>query len=135
MDERRVPPTGELERLSTRELIGRVADDSRKIVRGELELARAELRRDMRAEVRAAAGFGAGALFGVLTIALLFTVLVAALATYLAVWAAALISAGVALIIAAITAAWGWARRARAPLRQTRDSVKETVAWTRHPVD
>jgi uncharacterized membrane protein YqjE len=135
MEERRMPPSGDLERLSTRELIARVADDSRKLVRTELELAHAELQSDVRAEIKLAASFGVSALFAFVALGLLFTALVAGLATGMPVWAAALVATVVALAIAALAAAWGWSKRARAPLGQTRDSVKETIAWTRHPVD
>jgi uncharacterized membrane protein YqjE len=135
MDEPRTSPASDLEPLSTRELITRVADDSRKLVRGELDLARAELRSDLRAEIKLAAGFGISGLLAFTALGLLFLALVAGLATGMPVWAAALVAAAVALVIAALAAAWGWAKRTRAPLGQTRDSVKETIEWTRHPVD
>jgi hypothetical protein len=116
------PVDGMATNLSTKELLGRIVEESKALVRNEIELARAELMADLKAEARVAKGLGAGAILGLCGLNL-------ALVTVLPAWAAGLIVMGVVLAVAGIVAAVAWSRRVRTPLERTRKHLKDDARW------
>ncbi|MFI6322677.1 phage holin family protein [Nonomuraea sp. NPDC050556] len=118
------------EHLSTVELIGRLSDEVRRLVKDELHLARLEL-----AEKGRHAGFGAG-LFGAAVVAAflggaaLVATVILLLALVMPAWAAAGIVAGALLVVAAILALVGknQVRQAAPPMpEETVESVKADI--------
>jgi uncharacterized membrane protein YqjE len=116
------------------ELLKQLSEQASTLVREEMELAKAELRRKGKA-----AGMGAGllagaALFGVFAMGAITACVIAALATAVPTWLAALIVAVVYLAVAGVLAL-----RGRTKLRegtppapeQAIESVKEDVQWTK----
>ncbi|HKU58829.1 MAG TPA: phage holin family protein [Gaiellaceae bacterium] len=81
----------------------RVAEHARSVVRLELQLAAAEIRKKV-AAFGVAIGLGAGAaLFGVLAIGFAVATVTAVFATFLATWLALLVMTGIMLLLAAIS--------------------------------
>ena len=119
---------------STGELVGRLADEGKELVKKEIELAKAELRTELRDEVKMALGLTVSAVAAFLTLELLFAALVLALADAMAGWAAALVAAGVALVLAGTAAAVGWQMRAKSLLEKTRKTLKEDAQWVKQQV-
>jgi hypothetical protein len=126
-------------RLSTRELMGRIADTGSRLVAKEMELARVELRADVEAQlgmVKLVSAAAVGALSGV-NLLLLAALLAAARwlgasLNALAFGAIALAVLGLALATALAYA--GWQRRVNAPLAATRRTVTEDVRWVKERV-
>jgi membrane protein len=110
---------------STGELVGRLAEEGKELVKKEIELAKAELRTEWKDEVRMALGLAASAVAAFLTLELLFAALVLALAGAMPGWAAALVAAGVALVLSTTAAVVGWQMRAKSLLGKTRKTLKE----------
>lgn len=129
-----VPPAP-AERESLGELVGELAQDLSRLMRQELELAKAEIREEAK-KAGKATGMLAGAGFaGYMAAVLLSLALVFALGAVLPLgWAA--------LIVAAVWGVAGFAlySTGRAKLRQvapkperTVESLKEDAEWARHP--
>jgi len=119
--------------LTVGELLRRLADQTTRLVRAEIALARTELTEKLQVYARAGGALGAAALLGLGAFGALTTTIIAALALALPVWAAALI---VTLVYGAI--AFVLVRRGQAVLRdatpvptQAIESTKEDVAWTK----
>jgi hypothetical protein len=119
--------------LTFGELLRRLADQTTRLVRAEIALARTELTDKVRVYARASGTLGGAAVLGLGAFGAFTTMLIAALALALPVWAAALIVTvvygGIALVLA---------RRGQAMVRdvppvptQTIESTKEDVAWTK----
>jgi uncharacterized membrane protein YqjE len=121
----------DVSRLSTPELIARIAEDAQTLVKAEIQLAKTELRADVERAVRAVKRVGAAAGFLVAALVMLMVTLVLALAVIMPAWAAALVVAVVLLAGAAVAA--GLAARARPgrPLERTRQNLREDLWWTR----
>jgi hypothetical protein len=122
--------------MKTRDLVTELARKASLLARKEVELAKAELKADVRTEIRMASGLGVAGLCGIFTIQLLLVALVLALmeAQVLPGWAAALIVAAVVLAIGTAIGLWGWARRVRRPLDNTRRSLEEGVRWAKEQI-
>jgi uncharacterized membrane protein YqjE len=114
---------------STGELVGRLAEEGKELVKKEIELAKAELRTEWKDEVRMALGLAVCAVAAFLTLELLFAALVLALADAMSGWAAALFAAGVALVLATTAALVGWKMRVKRLLDKTRKTLKEDAQW------
>jgi uncharacterized membrane protein YqjE len=114
---------------STGELVGRLAEEGKELVKKEVALAKAELREEWKDEVRMALGFVVGGIGAFLTLELLLAALVLALAESMSGGAAALVAAGVAFAIGALTAFVGWKMRAKTLLGRTRKTLKEDAQW------
>jgi uncharacterized membrane protein YqjE len=97
----------ELRDRSTGELVSELSDQATRLVRSEIELAKAELAVKGRKAGLGAGLFGGAGLFAIFGFAALTTAAIAALSTTLPVWASALIVAGVYLLIAAVSAKLG----------------------------
>jgi hypothetical protein len=128
--------TTALEDLSTRALVGELAHKASLLARTEVELAKAELRKDLRAELQTAGGLGLAGLCALVSVVM---VLVAAAfglqeGGVMAGWLAALIIA--ALVLAAGTAAGllGWARRTRSPMAVTRRTLVDDLRWAKERI-
>jgi hypothetical protein len=125
-DDQRRRPTGELLRD--------LSDETTRLVRQEIELAKAELTAKGRTAGAGAGMFGGAGLFGVFAFAALTTAIVAALATGMPVWLAALI---VTVVYAAVAGALALAGRKKvgeaspAMPEQAIESTKEDVQWAK----
>ena len=97
----------ELRDRSTGELVSDLSDQATRLIRSEIELAKAELAVKGRKAGMGAGLFGGAGLFAIFGFAALTTAAIAGLSTVLPVWASALIVAGVYLLVAGISAKLG----------------------------
>lgn len=123
--------TSDPRELSIGELLARFADQSSRLFRQELELARVELLEGLKALGASSGLFAACTLFALGAWATLTVTVIAALAMELPLWAASLI---VSILYAAVAAACFFAGRKRlgkADLvpHQTLDTVQEDAQW------
>jgi putative superfamily III holin-X len=123
--------SADLSTLSTKDLLGRIAEEVKELVTVEVQLAKAEVKADVREEIAMAKGLGAGALLGYAGIILLLVAATFGLANVMAGWAAALVVAGVVLVAAAAAGFFGWSKRVKNPLGATRRQVTETMEWAK----
>ncbi len=120
------------------ELASGIIGDLQGIVRGEVQLAKAELREDAKTAARAAGMLAAGAFLGLVG----FTFLMLAVAYVLFEagldrWLAVGIVAVALLVLAAILAMVGRSRLSAANLKpeQTIESLKEDQAWAKSQIE
>jgi len=129
------PP--DLSRLTTGELVSRIAQDAQGLVKAEIQLAKAELRADLTRMLATARRTGVALGFVTASLLVLVAAAVLALSTLMAAWAAALIVAAGLLIIGGMTAALAASSRPQAPLERTRQNLKqltelkEDLTWTK----
>jgi hypothetical protein len=123
----------EVSKLSTPELVARIAQDAQGLVKAEIQLAKSELRSTVQ-------GVGAVAkrmaVAGVLALGAYLTLLgaaVAGLSLVLETWAAALIVGGVLLASALLMALLGARAAPRSPLERTRRSIQEDLKLAKEP--
>lgn len=111
------------------ELLQRLAADTTRLVRQELELARAELMQTAKQAAGAGAAFGVAAVLALGAFGALTAAFIAALSLALPIWAAALIVAVVYGVIAgtAVMMARASLQKMRPP-EQTIRTIKEDVA-------
>jgi uncharacterized membrane protein YqjE len=114
---------------STAELVGRLAQEAKELVKKEVALAKSELRSEVKNEIKMATGLAGAAVAALVTLNLLFVALVLALEDTLPGWAAALIVAAGTLVIGGVAGAVGWAYRARKLLPLTQKTLKEDARW------
>ena len=115
------------------ELLGELSADLSRLVRQEVELAKAEAKEEL-----ANAGRGAG-MFGGAGVAALLTLLFGSLALMFALasamdtgWAALVVAAGWAVVAAVLAVvARSRFRQATPPLQQTVETLKEDAQWAR----
>ncbi len=127
----------DLEHATTGELVSRLSEQVSALVKGELELARAELAEKGKRAGTGAGLAGAGGLLAAYGLAVLLAAAVAALALVWPVWLAALVVGIVVLVIAGCLALAGRSqlRRATPPtLQQTTQNVRDDVATVREAV-
>jgi len=119
--------------LSFAELLRRFAEQTTRLIRAELELARAELTDKFALYARSAVAFGAAAVLGLGAFGALTAAVIAALALVLPLW-------GAALIVTALYGAGALALAAagRAQVRnvtpvptQTLQLTKEDIEWVK----
>lgn len=89
------------------QLVSDVSTDLSQIMRGEIELAKAEIKQDVQHAGKGAGMFAGAALFGLYGLGLLFLGLAAVIAIWLPWWAGLLIVAAVLFIVAAVLALIG----------------------------
>jgi uncharacterized membrane protein YqjE len=94
-------------RPSVGELFSRLSEQTSRLVRSEIELAKSELSIKAKAGAVGAGLLGGAALFGFFAFAVLITTVILALSEVLEPWLAALIVAVVLLLIAAVLAFLG----------------------------
>ncbi len=124
----------DLEHASTGELVTRLAEQVSALVKGELELARAELTEKGKRAGAGAGLAGAGGLLAAFGLAILLAAAVAALALVWPVWLAALVVGIVVLVVAGGLALAGRSqlRRAGPPVPQhAARHVRDDVATVR----
>lgn len=115
-------PTGTLLSTATREL--------GELTRKEIELAKAELRKDLKTELAMLKSLAIAAVAALCFVNMLFVAAVFFLAGYLPAWAAALAVAGFLLLLAAGFGYAGWRKRVK-PLESTRKTLKENWQWAK----
>jgi uncharacterized membrane protein YqjE len=120
---------GNLAGASTGELVGRLADEAKELVKKEVELAKFELKNDAKSTLKAASGLAVAGVAAFLAVQLLLATLVLALAEEMPGWAAALITTGAVFVVGLIAAVVGWRYWVRDPLRKTRKTLKEDAQW------
>jgi hypothetical protein len=121
--------TAPLANASTSELVGRLAEESKDLVKKEVDLAKAELRAELKNEAKLALGFAVGGLAAFLALQILLAALVLGLAESMPGWTAALVVGGGVLATGAAAALVGWGYRVRHPLSKTRKTIKEDAEW------
>ena len=89
------------------ELVARLSDDTVRLVRDEIRLARAEMTQKAKAAGVGAGLFGGAGIFAVYAFGVLVAAAVIGLSIVVAPWAAALIVAGALLVLAGIAALVG----------------------------
>ncbi len=119
---------------SVAELVKQLSEQSSRLARQEIELAKAELTEKGKRAGIGAGMFGAAGIFGFYALGALVATGILALATAVAAWLAALIVTVVLAVIAGIAALQGRSNVAKAtpPIpEQATESVKEDVEWTK----
>lgn len=89
------------------QLVSDVSTDLSQIMRGEIELAKAEIKQDVQHAGKGAGMFAGAALFGLYGLGLLFLGLAAVIALWLPWWAGLLIMAAVLFVVAGVLALIG----------------------------
>jgi Putative Actinobacterial Holin-X, holin superfamily III len=120
---------GPLANASTGELVGRLADQSKELVKKEVDLAKAELRTEVKSEIKLGLGFAAAGFLAFIAFELLLAALVLGLAETMPGWAAALVVGGGVLAVGLVAALVGWGYRVRHPIPKTRKTLKEDAQW------
>ena len=116
------------------ELLKQLSEQTTRLVRQELELAKAELTQKGKQAGAGAGLFGAAGAIGFLALAALTTCFILALDAVMPAWLAALLVAVVYGVIAAVLALRGRAKvkQATPPVpEQTIETVKEDVEWAK----
>jgi uncharacterized membrane protein YqjE len=124
----------DLHDASAADLVKQLSEQTSRLVRQEVELAKVELTQKGKRAGVGAGMFGAAGLFGLYALGALTAAAIAALATALATWLAALIVAAVWGAIAGVMALTGkkQVQQAVPPVPEdTVESVKEDVQWTK----
>ena len=119
---------------SAAELVKQLSEQTSRLVRQEVELAKAELAVKGKRAGIGAGMFGGAGLLGLYTVGALVAALIAALATAMATWLAALIVAVVLGAAAGVVALTGKKKvqEALPPVPEDSvESVKEDVQWTK----
>jgi uncharacterized membrane protein YqjE len=119
---------------STADLVKQLADQTSRLVREEVELAKAELQIKGKQAGVGAGMFGGAGLFGVFAFGALTAAIIAALSLAMDTWLAALIVAVVYGAVAGVAALMGKKKvqEALPPVPEDSvESVKEDVQWTK----
>jgi uncharacterized membrane protein YqjE len=107
---------------TTAELLRDAIDDARRLVKLEVELAKAEIRHEVKEAKGAAIAFGIAALASLLAVTTLFAVLVVALGAV-----GGLIMAAALAVVGGVLAAIGYKLLPKKPLDQTRRRIDRDV--------
>ena len=128
------PDQGDLRERPLGELLKQLSEETTRLVRQELELAKAELIQKGKQAGAGAGLFGGAGAIGFLALAALTTCFILALNAVMPAWLAALLVAVVYGVIAAVLALRGRAKvkQATPPVpEQTIETVKEDVEWAK----
>ena len=126
------PPT--TEEQSVAELVKQLSEQTSRLARQEVELAKAELTAKGKRAGVGAGMFGGAGLFGLYALGALTATIILALGTAMAAWLAALIVAAVYGAVAGVLALTGKSKvqAATPPMpEQATESVKEDVRWAK----
>jgi hypothetical protein len=118
-----------LTNASTAELVARLADEAKALVKTEVALAKAEIRTEWKDQLKMASGFAAAAVLALVTVTLLFVAIALGLAETLPGWSAALLVAAGTFALGAIAGAIGWSYRVRKLLPRTQRTIEEDAQW------
>lgn len=124
----------ELSQASVAELVKQLSEQTSRLARQEVELAKAELAEKGKRAGIGAGMFGGAGVFGFYAVGALIATAILGLATAVAAWLAALIVTAVLCAVAGILALQGRAKVAQAtpPVpEQATESVKEDVQWAK----
>jgi len=124
MSELQKVPSLELEEASTTDLVREVLDETKELVRIQVELAKNEVQLEIRQAKKAAIGFGVASAAAILFLSALVVALV------LALGGTPLAAVGVAvalLVIAGVVGYLAYAALPKKPLERTRDRVTNDV--------
>jgi uncharacterized membrane protein YqjE len=115
------------------DLLKQLSEDTAKLVRKEVELARAEVTEKGKQAGIGAGMFGGAGVAALLALGSLTACLIALLATGMEVWIAALIVTVLWAAIAGVLALLGKGRvqEATPPVEQTVETIKEDVQWAK----
>jgi uncharacterized membrane protein YqjE len=119
---------------SVAELVKQLSEQTSRLARQEVELAKAELQVKAKRAGIGAGMFGAAGLFGLYAVGALVACVIALLATAMATWLAALIVAVALAAIAGVLALQGRSKVAAAtpPVpEQATESTKEDLQWVK----
>lgn len=119
---------------SVAELVKQLSEQTSRLARQEVELAKAEMTAKGRRAGLGAGMFGGAGMLGVYAVGALVAAAILGLATAVAAWLAALITAGVLGLLAGLLALQGRANVSRAapPVpEEATESVKEDVQWAK----
>ncbi len=112
------------------DIVGNVQD----IVRSEARLAKTEITDELKKSGTAGLLIGAGVMMLAFSGLFVLVAVVAALSTVMPLWAAALIVAAGEGLMAALSVGLGYKRlKAVRAAPRTRATLKENIAWARHP--
>ena len=128
------PDQGDLRERPLGELLKQLSEQTTRLVRQELELAKAELTQKGKQAGAGAGLFGAAGAIGFLALAALTTCFILALNAVMPAWLAALLVVVVYGVVAAVLAMRGRAKvkQATPPVpEQTIETVKEDVEWAK----
>ena len=118
-----------LTNASTAELVGKLADEAKSLVKTEVALAKSELRSEWKEELKMITGFGVAAVAALVTVNLLFVALVLLLGEAMPAWASALVVAAGTLVIGGIAGAIAWSHRVRKLVPRTQRTIEEDAKW------
>lgn len=123
------PLSGTAGQRSIGELVSDVTTDVTQIVRGEIELAKAEIKQDVTHAGKGAGMFAGAALFGLYGLGLLFLGLAGVIAIWLPWWAGLLIMAALLFVVAAVLGLVGKKQvdRVKGKPEKAIDQGKQTV--------
>ncbi|MFD1146655.1 phage holin family protein [Saccharothrix hoggarensis] len=117
------------------QLIGELTEDLSRLMRQELELAKAEIRQEASKAGKAAGMLSAAAFAGYMTVILLSLALVFALGSFMGLGWAALVVAVLWGIAGAVLFSTGRSRMRKVSPKPERtiETLKEDAEWARHP--
>ena len=116
------------------ELVQRASTDLSQLVRSEITLAKAEIRRDVVAAGKGAGMFGGAGAAGLLALGLLSAAAAFGIGVAWGDWAGFLIVGAVYAVAAAVLALVGKRSiKHVGPPEKTIETVKDDLAWARHP--
>jgi len=120
---------------SVGELIGEITDDMSRLMRQELELAKAELKEEATKAGKGAAMYGGAGFAGYMTIVLLSFAAVFGIGRALGLdWAALIVAAVWAVVgVLLFTRARTQMREVDPKPRRTMETLKEDAQWAKHP--
>jgi hypothetical protein len=125
-------PSRPLEHVPIGALVSGTLERAERLLRGEAELAKTEIREDLRAELKAAKDLGIALLAGVSFLQMLLVAGVFALARTMPGWAAALLVSAPLLALTVVFLLLARAHNVTKPLGETRRSLEETFRWARN---
>ena len=126
---RSIPGKG-LDGVPTTALLSDATRELGELTRKEIELARAELRRDLKSELAMAKSLAIAAVAALCFVNMLFVAAALWLSAYLPAWGAALAVAGFLLLVASGFGYAGWKKKVK-PLEATRKTLKENWQWAK----
>jgi uncharacterized membrane protein YqjE len=124
---------GDISRLSTPELVGRIAQDAQDLVKAEIQLAKAELKSTAQRVTATVSRLAVAAVFLLGAYLTLIAAAVIALSEVVELWAAPLIVGGGLLLLGLVMGLLAMKARPRAPLERTVKSLKEDLQLAKNP--
>lgn len=118
---------------TTGQIIGDIVDETRTLVRQEIELAKLEVKEAVSVRVQALAAAAAAAFLGFIGLVFALVTVAMALATVLEPWAAWLIVTGGLFLLATVALLIARSRARAVPMEpeKTKRSIEENVRWAR----